>query len=202
MNSRTRSAIGWARPVATRISRWVLLAIVLGGLSWRPAQAHAEYRRSEPGAGAVVAAAPARVEVWFTQALFRRQGENWLRVLGPDGEVVPVGEAQIDDDDRAHLWVTLPSGLAAGTYTVEWRTLSADDGDSDEGRFTFVVDPQAAMTSTPMLAAATDTAPTAVTPPPPADTSGPASGSPGGCGLGLMPAAGLIGLASGRRRRP
>src|SRR5215207_11125489 len=64
------------------------------------ASAHAGYSRSEPGAGAIVAAAPARLDVWFTQDLFRRAGENWLHVAGPDGAEVTAAEAVIDDDDR------------------------------------------------------------------------------------------------------
>ena len=39
------------------------------------------------------------------------------------------------------LSVALPSGLPVGLYTVRWKTLSADDGDSAEGTLTFTYDP-------------------------------------------------------------
>jgi methionine-rich copper-binding protein CopC len=167
--------------------------------------AHADYARSEPGAGAVVAKAPARVEVWFTQDMFRRQGENWLSVAGPDGLEVTAGEALIDDDDRRHLWVELVPDLPAGEYVVTWHTLSAEDGDEEEGSFIFVVDPAAQVTSTPMLpdaALPSSTAPLAGSITPtfgPTPTPAPA----GGCGQGLLPVAGLVvaGLGLGLRRR-
>jgi methionine-rich copper-binding protein CopC len=167
--------------------------------------AHADYARSEPGAGAVVAEAPARVDVWFTQDMFRRQGENWLHVAGPDGAEATAGEAVIDDDDRRHLWVELLPNLPAGEYTVTWHTLSAEDGDDEEGTFTFTVDPEAQVTSTPMLpdeaALPSPTAPTGQITQAPEPTAAPAPSS--GCGQGLLPVAGLVvaGLGLGWRRR-
>ncbi len=181
-------------------------ALLLTGLAF----AHAAYVRSEPGAGAVVATAPTEVTIWFEQDMFRRAGENGLEVLGPDGAAVQVGAAAIDDDDRRMLRVPLAGGLAPGEYTVNWHTLSAEDGDTADGSFTFTLDPAAAVTSTPMQAVATPTdlpaLPTAtvaaVVPPP---TPAPSGGL--GCGGALAPAIGLaaLGLGAGvkwpRRRK-
>ncbi|MBP7694353.1 MAG: copper resistance protein CopC [Anaerolineales bacterium] len=190
-----RSTPGWGRrQTITKVLAlgWV---VWLGGLlTVGPAQAHAEYQRSEPSADAILAAPPERIDVWFTQELFRRQGENGLQVRGPDGQILAAGEPQIDDDDRTHLWVVLPAGLTPGVYTVEWRTLSAEDGDTDEGQFTFTVDPQAAVTPSPApLSPATPTV--AATPAPPSPAPGFSL-----CGVGLAPLAGLVILA--QRRRP
>ena len=33
------------------------------------------------------------------------------------------------------------ANLAVGTYTVKWKTLSADDGDAANGTMTFIYDP-------------------------------------------------------------
>jgi methionine-rich copper-binding protein CopC len=180
------------------------LAAVGGLLVVGSAHAHANYLRSEPGDGAIIAEPPQRVDVWFTQDLFRRQGENWIRVFGPNGDPVHAGEAQIDDDDRRHMWVRLTSGLDAGAYRVEWRTLSAEDGDADEGVFTFTLDPQAAVTSTPMPGATPTVVPTpSLEPATTAPTPVPATPPGGGCPAGLAPLAGLIGLTVLRRsRRP
>lgn len=183
-------------------SRALLLALLGGFLMVGSVLAHADYERSEPGSGAVVAEAPDRVVIWFTQELFRRQGENWIRVFGPDGEPVHAGEAFIDDDDRAHMWVKLEGDLPAGAYRVEWRTLSAEDGDTEEGSFSFTVDPQAAATSTPMREVTPTVAPTA---PAVANTPTVATESDGasatGCAFGLLPAAALIGWGFRRRQR-
>lgn len=190
----------------TTRSRFFLLALLAALLLPGVVLGHADYCRSEPGIGAVVALSPERVEIWFTQEMFRREGENWIRVFGPADEAVHDGEAQIDDDDRSHMSVALLPDLPPGEYRVEWRTLSADDGDDEEGNFIFTLDPQAAVTSTPMREV-TPTAPptpaaTAVAAKPGTD-SAPANESPasGGCALGLLPAAGLVGLALRRRRR-
>jgi methionine-rich copper-binding protein CopC len=124
---------------------------MLGGLLLvGTAFAHAAYLRSVPGENGVVSSPPTRVDIWFTQELFRRQGENRIEVFDPDGQPVHAGEAEVDNDDRTHLWVELLSDLAPGTYRVEWRSLSAEDGDNDAGEFSFTFDPQAEVTSTPM----------------------------------------------------
>jgi methionine-rich copper-binding protein CopC len=198
-----------------------LLALAVALSVVGAARAHADYARSEPGAGAVVATPPPQVDIWFTQDMFRRAGANWIRVTGPDGTEVQVGEAAIDDDDRRHLSIALQPGLAPGEYTVAWHTLSAEDGDDDEDTFTFTLDPEAQETSTAMGAEATapptetaaapataTQAEAAATQPQPTHTpaaSGatptPASGSGGGCAGALLPAAGLVFLAWKRRRQ-
>lgn len=196
MSSRTRSTLGWRRRRAITKRLALGLAVWLGGfLTAGPAQAHAEYQRSEPGAEAVLTAPPERVDIWFTQELFRRPGENGLQVRGPDGQIIAAGEPQIEDDDRTHLWVVLPAGLTSGVYTVEWRTLSVEDGDTAQGQFTFTVDPQAVATPAP-AAGPPATSTLAATPAPPPD--------PGFslCGVGLAPLAGLVAPALRRRPRP
>lgn len=179
-----------------RLLASVLACLALAGVG--VAFAHADYARSEPGAGAVVAEAPARVDVWFTQDMFRRQGANWLRVTGPDGADVTAGDAVIDDDDRRHMWVELQPNLPPGEYTVAWHTLSAEDADDHDGVFTFLVDPAAQATSTPMLPPTAVPSPTIAAPPP---TPKPAPSA--GCGQGLLPFASLLlaGLSLRRRRR-
>jgi methionine-rich copper-binding protein CopC len=153
----------------------------------------------------VVAVPPVQVDIWFSQDMFRRQGENWIHVTGPDGQAVHAGEALIDDDDRRHMTVPLQPGLPPGEYTVDWRTLSAEDGDDDEGTFTFALDPAAQVTSTPMSAATPTLPPSATSTPavaPPSPTGQGGGGS--GCGGALAPVAGLVlvaGLAGRGRRR-
>ena len=181
-----------------------LLPVVVG------AEAHARFVRSEPGQGAVVSIEPKRVDIWFAQDLFRRQGENWILVLGPRGSEVQSGETKIDDDDRQHLWVELMSPLESGEYIVEWRNLSAEDGDTAGGDFSFTLDPQAEVTSTPMLdetetpiptATPASTATLAAATPILENTAQPATQDTNGCSLGLTPAFALAVLSFGLRKR-
>ncbi len=120
-----------------------VLVVALAQADVTTVVAHAEYTRSTPAAGARVPRAPARVEVWFTQELFRRGGANVLEVLAADGSRVDDGESVVDASDRTHLSVALSRVLEAGTYRVNWRSLSAVDGDTAEGSYEFTVDPAA-----------------------------------------------------------
>lgn len=184
---------------ATR-SFW--LAILGGLLFVGPAQAHAEYLRSTPGSGAVVSTPPTRVDIWFTQDVFRRQGENWIHVFGPEGESVHSGEAQVDDDDRRHIWVLLLPDLGAGEYRVEWRNLSSEDAHSEEGSFSFTVDPQAAATSTPMEPATETPSGTTSSQPTVSPTMTSSGAAPSGpCGSSALAGFGLIALFGARRVR-
>ena len=132
------------------LSRAIIVGVIGGLLLVGTAYAPAAYVRSSPGADAIVATPPARVDIWFAQELFRRQGENTIHVTASDGTEVSVGDTTIDDDDRKHVWVDLKPNLAAGVYMVAWKNVSLEDGHPSEGSFRFTIDPQAAATSTPM----------------------------------------------------
>lgn len=123
----------------TQIVVILLVAFVAVGVRAFVVRAHADYERSEPAADAVVAAAPEQVRVWFTQELFRREGENRLEVYGPDGERMDLDDAAIADDDRTLMTVSLSPDLPDGVYTVRWHTLSAEDGHPGDGEFSFTV---------------------------------------------------------------
>jgi len=127
----------------------------------RAALAHAGYDRSSPPDGAVIARPPERLDAWFTQEIFRRGGANALEVWNEAGRRMDEDDLVMDDANRSHLSVGLPADLPAGRYTVEWRTLSAVDGDTAEGSFAFTIDP------------------TAPEPMPPPTTGEPADGSGG-----------------------
>lgn len=123
-----------------------MLAVMVGlGLTltaWQVVAAHAEHERSLPAANAVINTSPDTVQIWFTQELFKREGANTIVVEGPDGRVddaTPI----LDDADREHLTVGLASGLPPGVYEVTWTSLSAIDGDSAEGSWSFTIDPDA-----------------------------------------------------------
>ncbi len=135
---------------SSRAIALAVLAVVLGITAGtpRPVEAHADYERSIPAADAVVNVAPEAVEIWFSQELFKREGANTIVVTGPDGRVddaTPI----VDDADREHLSVGLASDLAPGMYEVAWTSLSAIDGDSAEGTWSFTIDPNAEPSTPP-----------------------------------------------------
>ncbi|MBV9789065.1 MAG: copper resistance protein CopC [Chloroflexi bacterium] len=115
----------------------ILLAIAL--LVPQLASAHAEPVSSTPEAGATIDTAPTSVSVVFGQKL--GTDGNSLTVTDATGTRVDTGNTTLDPNDtrRQTLLVSLKTGLGAGTYAVAWKTLSADDGETAEGRFTFMV---------------------------------------------------------------
>ncbi len=125
----------------------VPLALVVLGLLLNPMRvsAHADYERSEPARNAVLRDAPAQVDVWFTQEVFKREGANFVRVFDEQEVQVSEGDGIVDDDDRHHISTTLPPDLTDGRYIVRWMTTSDEDGDTDDGAFCFyvAVDPTA-----------------------------------------------------------
>ena len=140
------------------------LAVLLATIHYPLATAvlaHADYNRSVPAADEVVLQSPQQVQVWFTQELFRREGENSLEVYGPDQQRIDLDDAAIDDDDRKLMTVSLPPDLANGVYIVRWRTLSADDGDDANGEFQFTVDADEPTSEADQPADTSDAAPTA-----------------------------------------
>jgi methionine-rich copper-binding protein CopC len=152
----------------------VVLAFIATGLVLAQTHvwAHADYERSEPPKDAMLSEAPERVDVWFTQDVFRRAGQYHVRVFDAQDAQINDGDGTIDDDDRTHIFTALPSELPDGRYIVRWMTTSDVDGDTDDGAFCFYlgVEPTAEQEaecaamgddeSTPAAATATETAAT------------------------------------------
>ncbi|OAI41575.1 hypothetical protein AYO38_00650 [bacterium SCGC AG-212-C10] len=103
--------------------------------------AHAQPATIKPGDGSVLTEPPTTVEIVMTQDMFRQEGANDIDVFAPDGKEVTTIAAVVDNANRRRLSVPLPATLAVGDYRVEWKTLSADDGDTANGTFSFTYDP-------------------------------------------------------------
>src|SRR5262249_18389944 len=121
-----------------RLVAGVLLALAIASLTPVAIQAHARYARSEPGADAVVQTAPPQLRVWFTEELATRGSS--LQVVDSADNRVDAGDGHVDlnDPDRKLMWATLMP-LADGVYTVNWVTVSGEDGDQADGSFRFGV---------------------------------------------------------------
>jgi len=123
-----------------RRTRYVAAAAVGLGLllaSSSQAFAHARYDHSEPPSGAMLAGDPFVLKAYFSQEL---TSKSTLRVLDAAGTQVDLadGHVDLDDPDRKVMVVSLPA-LPVGVYTVEWGSVSAEDGDPESGTFAFGV---------------------------------------------------------------
>lgn len=86
------------------------------------ASAHAAVTGSDPGQGAVVDKAPARISLTFSEQV--AMSDDSLRVLDPEGKRVDTGKpSNVSGTTYA---VPLHSGLPDGTYTVAYQVVSAD----------------------------------------------------------------------------
>jgi methionine-rich copper-binding protein CopC len=116
----------------------LLMALALAPLTPLPAYAHARPERADPPIEGVVPTAPAVLQVWFGEGV--TAAGSSLQVVDDAGNRVDAGDSRVDlnDPDRKRMFVSLGQ-LADGVYTVNWQTLSADDGDAAEGSFRFGV---------------------------------------------------------------
>ena len=124
-----------------------VLSIAGALLAVSAAFAHAEPVTVAPGSGAVVTAAPPEIVIQMSQEMARREGANDIDVVDAAGIEVTTLAAVIDNGDRSRLSVLLPSDLPPGVYTVRWMTLSAEDGDTANGEYSFTLDPEGTATA-------------------------------------------------------
>ncbi|MFH9013012.1 copper resistance CopC/CopD family protein [Streptomyces sp. NPDC017943] len=119
----------------------VLALLLLGG---GPASAHAALGGTDPDDGSVVQRAPRHVTLTFTESVGLL--DDSFRVFGPDQHRVHTGEPTHADGRSETARVSLPAGLAQGTYTVAWRVVSADSHPVS-GAFSFSVGKPSATTA-------------------------------------------------------
>jgi methionine-rich copper-binding protein CopC len=97
----------------------------------------------KPGDGAVLNEGPSTIAISMSQEMFLREGANDIDVFDSAGREVTSVAAVVDRSDRRKLTVVIVQALEPGTYRVEWKTLSAEDGDAANGTLSFTLDPDA-----------------------------------------------------------
>lgn len=163
------------------------------------ALAHAEPATVKPGDGAVLTQPPTEIQIQMTQEMARQAGGNDIEVFDASGKKVTTVAAVIDNSDRRKISVPLPSNLAIGTYTVKWKTLSADDGDPANGELSFTYDPAKTPSAGKENLVDTGAAPESPTTAPPASSAEGLGGGGGGTSwvLVVAVAVGMFALGSG-----
>jgi copper resistance protein C len=85
--------------------------------------AHAHLLRTTPAADGTVQAAPEEVTLRFNEKL--EAAFSSVVVRDAAGKQVDKADSHLDSADREILHISL-TPLTPGTYTVEWRAMSAD----------------------------------------------------------------------------
>jgi copper transport protein len=102
------------------------------------AAAHSVLERSQPAAGSTVQDPPRRVVLTFSEAPDVKL--SLVKLIDARGAAVPgVSAPQSVPGDKLSLQVAPATPLADGTYTVNYRAVSAVDGHVDSGAFAFGV---------------------------------------------------------------
>ncbi len=112
----------------------LLLAIAIFGSTRTLLLAHAELRRSDPEAGAVLDRAPIEVSAWFSSQL---STGSKIGVFDAQFQAVDKGETFIDASDATRMRAELVA-LSPGRYTVNWKAV-AIDGHISNGSYDFTV---------------------------------------------------------------
>lgn len=112
------------------------LLFVIAGTAF----AHAAVIDSNPKMNSTITLAKLPTTLTVTTAENMKPGasNSDLFVYGPSGKLISQGDATVDLNNPTHMSVTIKPDKT-GVYTVHWKTVSADDGDSDEGAFGFIV---------------------------------------------------------------
>ncbi|WP_253911305.1 copper resistance CopC/CopD family protein [Streptomyces sp. CNQ-509] len=111
-----------------------MLCVLVPGAT--PAAAHAALTGTDPAEGSVVQEAPQAVTLDFSEGV--QLADDAIRVLDPDGNDVTKGGAAHADGNTKTATTALRPGLPDGTFTVVWKTVSADSHPIS-GAFTFSV---------------------------------------------------------------
>lgn len=121
-----------------RLSVAALGLVFLAVLGWsNPAGAHADLISTTPTQGSTVDEAPPVVVMTFTESVV--VGDGGVRLLDPDGDPVAGTSASAAGSE---VRIEVPELAEQGTYTVDWKAVSAD-GHPVRGAWVFSVGSEA-----------------------------------------------------------
>lgn len=152
--------------------------------------AHAKVDKAIPAIGSTIAQAPTSVTVFTLENINPNPTKSNLFVYSPAGDLISQGNAQVSLQNPREMSIKItpdPKNLN-GVYVVRWITVSAEDGDPDQGAFVFTVHANATATPTPAPTTANQTTP------PPSNTT--ATGS-GGTPVWVPIVSGIVALLIG-----
>jgi len=102
------------------------------------ALAHSQLKMSVPAAGATVAPGPSELRLQFNEPVEARFCKVSVELKG--GKAVPSSPPTSDATDKTTLIVKFAQPLPAGSYKINWLTVSADTH-KVKGSFSFEVHP-------------------------------------------------------------
>ncbi len=117
---------------------------------------HAKVTKAIPAIGSTIATAPTTVTVFTAENMKTDLKDSNLFVYGPSGALISTGNTKFDLNNPQTMSIGIKPEKD-GIYIVRWSNVSSDDGDPDQGAFTFTVKSGAAATTTATPAKTTPT---------------------------------------------
>ena len=170
-----------------------LLYLVTGTVSAHSTiPAHAKVNKAIPAIGSTVSQAPTTVTVFALENINPDPNKSNLFIYSPAGDLISQGNAKVSltNPEEMSIAIKPDSANLNGVYVVQWKTVSALDGDPDQGAFVFTVNAGVVTTPTPVATTTISTTPSTTA------TSG-TSGTPVWVSIVAAVVALLVGLGVG-----
>lgn len=113
---------------------FLLLALLISFTAVPPTFAHAVPQTSTPAPNQILSESPDTISIQFNESVVSSLSQ--IRLLTQGGDQIDVGPVTVADEDSRVLAVTVPP-LADGAYLVSWQVLSAVDGHTTAGTYSF-----------------------------------------------------------------
>ncbi len=154
--------------------------------------AHAKVFKAIPAIGSTISQAPTTVTVFTLENINPDPSKSNLFVYSPAGDLISQGNAIISLTNPREMSIPIKPNKTHldGVYVVRWITVSAEDGDPDQGAYVFTVNASAATAPTPVATTSTSTTT-------PSSTTSGSSGTPLWVPIVVGVVALLIGLGLG-----
>jgi methionine-rich copper-binding protein CopC len=126
---------------------------------------HAKVNKAIPAIGSTISQAPTTVTVFTLENINPDPNKSNLFVYSPAGDLISQGNAKVSltNPEEMSIAIKPDSAHPNGVYVVRWITVSALDGDPDQGAFVFTVNTGAIATPTPVATTTASTAPSTTT---------------------------------------
>ena len=146
-------------PLTTVLSLFLLYLMTGTASAHAVTPTHAKVTKAIPAIGSTVSQAPTTVTVFALENINPDPNKSNLFVYSPAGDLISQGNAKVSLTNPEEMSITIKPDTAKlnGVYVVQWKTVSALDGDPDQGAFVFTVNTGAAATPTPAVTATTPT---------------------------------------------
>ena len=143
-----------------------LLYIMTGtALAHSAIPAHAKVNKAIPAIGSTISQVPTTVTVFTLENINPDPNKSNLFVYSPAGDLISQGNAMVSLTNPREMSIAIKPDQANlnGVYVVRWITVSAEDGDPDQGAFVFTVNTGAVTTPTPIATTTNSTTLSATT---------------------------------------